>query len=219
MKKGFIDLGAMIALLISTSAKADCLDEAKNFAVGLCGELERSGIKITASGRAEANAELSSVIKSFIDVSGKGSGSGTVDKYEGLAREELAKDRFDTKTCRQNMAAKAMDVQCQKKINYETCTRPEFGFDHWGSEHTGEGSSGWRGGGHTQNEWCGELGARLLAEHGAGPVHDTVILSRDEDRKKEWGKASYNYKCTVKILWNPIYKTKTDPLCGIARSN
>jgi hypothetical protein len=210
---------ALVLVASSTAVSADCLDDAKNFAIGLCGDLEKSGVHVTASGSLQANADLSNVIKKFIDISGKGDVAGTVDKYEGVAREELGKDRFDARTCRQNMATKAIEVQCKKKVTFNTCTKPEFGLARWGASADKEGSSGWRGGGHTQDEWCGELAAAALRDNGAGPVHDWHIISKGEDTKKEWGKASYNYKCKVHVDYSPEYNIRTDPLCGIAAVN
>jgi hypothetical protein len=57
-------LAGLIALS-STMALADCLSEAKEFAIGLCGDLERSGIKVTASGNLQGEADLNTVIKRF----------------------------------------------------------------------------------------------------------------------------------------------------------
>ena len=206
----------LVLFVSSNDCKADCLDDAKNFAIGLCGDLEKSGVRVTASGNLQGTTDLNNIIKKFIDVSGKGEVAGTVDKYEGVAREELAKDRFDARTCRQNMAIRAIEVQCKKKATFNTCSRPEFGLARWDASAEKEGSSGWRGGGHTENEWCGELAAATLKENGAGPVHDWHIISKGEDRKKEWGRATYNYKCRVHVDYSPIYNVLQDPLCGIA---
>lgn len=217
--KGIHTALTLVLVASSMAAKADCLDDAKNFAIGLCGDLEKSGIHVTASGSLQGNADLNNIIKKFINVSGKGDIAGTVDKYEGVAREELAKDRFDARTCRQNMATKVIEVQCQKKVIFNTCPRPEFGLAGWGASAEKEGSSGWRGGGHTQDEWCGELAAATLRDNSAGPVHAWHIISKGENRKKEWGKASYNYHCKVHIDYIPQYNVRTDPLCGIASIN
>jgi hypothetical protein len=210
-----------LALLLSWSiaARADCLEDAKNFAIGLCGDLEKSGVRVTTSGNLQGNADLSNIIKKFIDISGKGEVAGTVDKYEGVAREELGKDRFDARTCRQNMAIRAMEVQCQKKVTFNTCSKAEFGFASWGASAEKTGSSGWRGSHHNEDEWCGELAAAALRENGAGPVHDWHIISKGEATRKQLGQPSYNYDCKVHIDYSPLYNTRTDPLCGIASVN
>lgn len=219
MRRIFTASTALVLAVCSTASRADCLDDAKNFAIGLCGDLEKSGVHVTASGSLQGNADLNNIIKKFIDISGKGDIAGTVDKYEGVAREELAKDRFDARTCRQNMATKAIDVQCQKKATFNTCPRPEFGLARWDGSAEKEGSSGWRGSHHNQNEWCGELAAAALRENGAGPVHHWHVISSGEARRKQFGQPSYNYDCKVHIDYNPIYNSHADPLCGIASVN
>lgn len=208
-----------IVSLLSASARADCLSEAKDFALGLCGDLEKSGIKVSASGNLEGDAGLSAVIKRYIDVSGKGSVAGSVDKYEGLAREELGKDRFDTRGCRERLAVRAIEVQC-KKVTYKTCPRPEFGIQSWGATDVREANSGWMGGGHSQSEWCGKLAAQTFAESGAGPERAWQVLNAGEDsRRTGLAHVEYNYKCKVQVEYHPNYNVRTDPLCGIASDN
>ena len=103
-------LGALpiLAFGLAAHARADCLADASTFAVGLCGELEKSGNSIVVSGNIQGKAELSKLIKNFSDVSGRGKAVGRVSSYVGPARRELLKDRFDTRACRQNMALKAI---------------------------------------------------------------------------------------------------------------
>ena len=64
----------------ASTAQATCLDEATTFAINLCGNIERSGLKETASGSAQANASLNSVIKKFVDASGSAGGQASIEK-------------------------------------------------------------------------------------------------------------------------------------------
>ena len=210
-------LSALVSLLIvqATSVRAECLDDATNFAVKLCGELNNAGTRTQLSGKADADASISKWISAFLKIDGKVEGNASIDKYVGPVRDQLTQDRFNVISCRADMAKIAIELQCKKKVRFKTCVRPEFGINNWQSTAEREGSSGWREGGHTQADWCGELAAIALRENGVSGDHTWNTLGSGEDRKKEWGKASYNYKCKVQVQWNPIYNVKTDPLCGI----
>jgi hypothetical protein len=212
-------LPALAALLIAqpaTTVRAACLEDATNFALKLCGELNNEGVRTQLTGKADAEASISKWVSAFLKLNGSIGGAVDIDKYVGPVRDQLAVDRFNVLDCRRDMAKVAIATQCKKDVLFKTCARPEFGFNNWGSTAEREGNSGWRPGGHTQAEWCSELAATALRENGVSSTHTWKTLGSDEDRKKELdGKAKYNYKCRVQVQWNPIYNVRTDPLCGI----
>ena len=98
---------------------------------------------------------------------------------------------------------------------FKACRLPEFGIEKW--QHTEDigQSSGWRGGGRSQQDWCNELISSLVTGRSIGPEHEATVLSMKEDSEKDLlGHARYNYYCKVRLSWQPLYAERQDPKCG-----
>lgn len=120
--------------------------------------------------------------------------------------EELRKTRREFK-----------EVSSSQKIA-RTCRHKDFDLERWGSDETITQSSGWRGGGSNPTNWCNDLINSIIQGRSIGPIHKADILEAHEEARwtGTFGRTrEYNYHCTVKIQWNPIYKEKQDASrCG-----
>ncbi len=99
-----------------------------------------------------------------------------------------------------------------------TCRRAEFGIEGYVQNQTVTQSSGWRGGGSNQTNWCNELISGFVSSRGIGDTAISMVIKKGEDARwtGTFGRTrQYNYTCTVKISWEPIYFEKTDPVCGM----
>lgn len=100
---------------------------------------------------------------------------------------------------------------------YRTCRHAEFGQIGWVRSDTITESSGWVGGGSSQSNWCNTLTARIIKERSIGSSHSSEVINKSEQARWTgiFGRVrQYNYSCTVKIQWEPLYAENTDPLCG-----
>ncbi len=99
---------------------------------------------------------------------------------------------------------------------YKSCRRPEFGVERWLRSEEFSQSSGWRDGGRSQQDWCNELIAATVQGRALGPEHLATVVNSSEDSNKDWkGHVTYNYSCTVRISWQPLYAERQDPACGV----
>lgn len=99
-----------------------------------------------------------------------------------------------------------------------SCRHPDFGQEGWVRTETVAQSSGWRGGGRSQPDWCNELASSFIRGRSIGPQHAVEVVRSSESSKKDvLGHASYNYSCTLKISWEPLYFERQDPRCALAR--
>jgi len=100
---------------------------------------------------------------------------------------------------------------------YLTCRRPEFGRIGWGRTEQFSGNSGWRGGGTSQPDWCRELAGQSIRSRSIGEQNEVATVASSEDSHFTWDRrAEYNYSCTVRISWAPIYAERQDVSCGVA---
>lgn len=98
----------------------------------------------------------------------------------------------------------------------KTCRHPDFGHEGWSKTETVTQSSGWRGGGSNQANWCNQLTASFIQSRTVESKYDKEILGSREESNKDWkGHVTYNYHCTVKVSWEPVYSERTDPKCGM----
>ena len=99
-----------------------------------------------------------------------------------------------------------------------TCRHKDFGLEKWDSQEDISQSSGWVGGGSNPTNWCNQLIGQIMSRRKIGPVHKATVIKKSEDgRWTGWhGRdRQYNYHCTVRIQWNPIYMEKQDASrCG-----
>ncbi|HHC6556648.1 TPA: hypothetical protein ACN36H_003142 [Vibrio parahaemolyticus] len=120
--------------------------------------------------------------------------------------EELRKTRREFK-----------DVSVSQRIA-ATCRHKDFGLEHWGSQETITQSSGWMSGGSNPTNWCNQLTRSIIQGRSIGPIHKATVLNKGEEAKwtGTFGRTrEYNYYCTVKMEWNPVYKEKQDASrCG-----
>lgn len=99
-----------------------------------------------------------------------------------------------------------------------TCRRAEFDIEGYVHTQTVTQSSGWRGGGSNPTNWCNELISGFVSSRGIGDTAISKVINTGEDARwtGTFGRTrQYNYTCTVKISWEPIYFEKTDPACGM----
>ena len=93
----------------------DCLSKVRDFALSICGEIERSGARTVVTGDGKLDANVSTIIRKIVGGGAAGvSGSFLSDTYESVAREELGKDRFNARECRERMVAVAISQVCNK---------------------------------------------------------------------------------------------------------
>lgn len=105
-----------------------------------------------------------------------------------------------------------------KDLKYETCRDKSFGIESWSNREKVTQSSGWVGGGSNPQNWCNTLINSSVRGRSIGAEHKTTVLDSGEESKKDWkGYVEYNYRCTISIEWNPIYKQGKSSLCGIEK--
>lgn len=213
MRRIFIGLAFTV---LPVPATANCLSDVAQFSEEICGSIENSGSAQRLSANGALSAEAEGIIRRVL---GQASGNVDVDyldeRFRGVLREQLAGDRIDVRDCRQNMVAVAQQEAC---ITYRFCRRAEFGLERYANEQRFSGSTGWRGGGYNPDAWCSDYIRKTIdsLNIGSQDYSATVVNKREEARWTGWhGRdRQYNYHCTIKIQWNPIYKQRRDPICG-----
>jgi hypothetical protein len=103
-----------------------------------------------------------------------------------------------------------------KPVVYKTCQDPSFGRNGWQHSEVVDQSSGWRGGGGSQQAWCNELAASFIQRHSIGSDREIEVLGSHESHKRDVvGRVEYNYTCRLRISWGSIWNSRRDPLCGV----
>jgi hypothetical protein len=93
------------------------------------------------------------------------------------------------------------------------CRLPQHGIEYWKHTETWTADSGWRGGGSSDEQFCGaaKLGREkkypdrkvfLISKHGA---HRVVYNPFKHDE--------YQYTCIFEDRWEPVYKLAADDAC------
>jgi len=115
MKLKFLPKGVLLLLLTqSIPAFAECLEEAVKFSKDICGELSKKGGIKSLQGSGEVKGEAGGIIKRFVGgVEGSVSANALLEEYSNVLREDLANDVLDTRSCRQKMAIKAIELCTQ----------------------------------------------------------------------------------------------------------
>ena len=108
---------ALFLWIVALPASAqDCLSKVRDFSLSICGEIERSGARTIVTGDGKLDASVSTIIRRIVGGGAAGvSGSVLSDTYENVAREELGKDRFNARECRERMVAVAVSQVCNSK--------------------------------------------------------------------------------------------------------
>ena len=201
-------------LVFSHSVSASCLDEASNFAERICGEISNRGSSKLVAVNGSLNAEAKGVLARIL---GTAQGDAKVDyvvtEYDNVIREQLSAEHANARDCKREMVKVAERRVC---IEYKTCRLPEFGQVGWQREEVLNGTSGWRGGGYNQGAYCSDYIASIVNSHGLGgqQYKADIINSSEEGRWTGFRHREYNYHCSVRLSWSPIYNEKTDPRCG-----
>jgi hypothetical protein len=117
MRIGFwaVLCGFVVSISTTSSTLASCPDDAAAFAERVCGEISNRGSSqlITTSG--ELTAEAKGLVARMIgSAQGGANFNDTVQTYENVAREELAKDHANTRDCRAHMADVGVKQACKQ---------------------------------------------------------------------------------------------------------
>ena len=213
----FLSTGLFFPL--KTWANDDCLERLAKFADQICGEVDRKGAAKVVDASGNLNAGVKGLITRFIGgVDGGLSGKISTETYENVLREQLGAELFSVRSCRIEMAKVGREEACKVPVRYQKCRHPDFGRVGW--EYTEEfpGSSGWRRGGTSQPDWCRELANSTINNRSIGRDHEVSTVTSGEDAKWTWDRHRlYNYSCTVRIKWGPIYAEKEDAKCGVVQ--
>jgi hypothetical protein len=101
----------------------------------------------------------------------------------------------------------------------KTCANQAFGIAGWANEEILNGTSGWRSGGYNQGAYCSEFINSVVSSRGLGSQPHIAIGMGSSEESRRTGfmnsHAQYNYHCAIKLSWNPNYRVKTDPICGL----
>src|ERR1700753_1335384 len=105
---------ATVALVTSlTSARADCLDDAANFADKICGQARTIGKSSLVTGNADLNVHAKElIVQSLGQLSGNT--SPATKRYEDVLQEQLGAERISLRKCGIALAKAAMDQTCFK---------------------------------------------------------------------------------------------------------
>lgn len=207
-------IGIVIVFLSISGARATCLDQVANFSDKVCGAIENSGKAQKLQADGALNTEAQGILKKVLGNAGADVDISYLNEsFTGVLREELAGDRFDARSCRQNMVNLSFDKIC---ISYKACRRTEFGLERYNNTQQFSGTTGWRGGGYNPVAWCNDFTRGTISSLKIGSKdYQSKIIGSSEESKKDWkGKVSYNYHCTIEVSWNPIYKQRIDAACG-----
>jgi len=220
MKLVSLLLAAAIFAMTWTQARADCLNEASDFAQKICGEVKTMGKSTLVTGNGDLNAAAKGLItRALGEIGGNVGVSVETKTFEDVIQEQLGSELVNVRACGIAMAKAAMDQLCVKAPVWRTCANQAFGLAHWDNEESLSGTSGWRGGGYNQGAYCTDFVNATIQSRGLGAQPHIVddIKSSEEGRRTGAfgaGPVQYNYHCSIKLHWNPVYIQKADPLCG-----
>lgn len=100
-----------------------------------------------------------------------------------------------------------------RDYEFRLCSHPSHGVTGYQYTETVTGSSGWRDGGYNQIAWCSDV--KRAKENSVGASIVWSNEQRNEDRRKDiFGKAEYNYHCTITAQWGPVYASNRSSVCG-----
>src|SRR5947209_1994213 len=106
---------AIVSLLGSQAAIASCLDEARSFAHGVCGEISNKGSSRLVTGSGELNAEGKGLLRTLLGSAGGSlKGETHFSEYENVLREQLGTELVNVRECRGKMAEVAIKQTCEK---------------------------------------------------------------------------------------------------------
>ncbi|WP_162299591.1 hypothetical protein [Pseudomethylobacillus aquaticus] len=105
---------AVVAFCFIGQCWADCLQTAGDFAVRICGEIQREGRSSIVEGNGELKASVSGIVRKALgEAGGSFSGKAVSDAYENVLRKDLGRELFDVRQCRQKMALVGTEQACK----------------------------------------------------------------------------------------------------------
>lgn len=142
------------------------------------------------------------------------------EEYEGIPIDRLPKEIFTPAQCKSRLVEMLFEerklLAQRKVVSFASCRHPDFGQAGWSRTENYTGSSGWRDGGSNPTNWCNDLAAKFLRERQIGPAHQVSFHDVWEESNKDWkGHVTYNYHCTARVAWEPLYHERTDARCGV----
>jgi hypothetical protein len=214
-----IEMAALIGAFVfgAQCASASCLNEAEDFAERICGEISRRGSSqmITASGKltVEAQGLLQETLGS---IGGEFAGEAEKKTFENVLQEQLGPELVNVRQCRTRMAEAAIKQVCERPA--PSCRHPDFGQAGWARQETLHGTSGWRSGGYNQDAYCTDFIASVVQARQLGGKPYSLEKTGSSEEARWTGPLrrhrQYNYHCSVKLSWEPIYNERKDPRCA-----
>jgi hypothetical protein len=95
----------------------------------------------------------------------------------------------------------------------KACRIPENGVERYSNVFDITRESGWRGGGYDPNRWCNDVITMLKGEHPGANVTITGQREDEESKCKPFNCPQYNYKCSVHVEADPVYREAVSSLC------
>ncbi|MDX8481611.1 MULTISPECIES: hypothetical protein [Mesorhizobium] len=212
-------LATFIAITCPCLAEAQCLAEAGDFAERICGEVKQTGKSTLITGKGDLTAAAKGLIAKALGQLGGDVGVDIqTNDFENVLQEQLAGELINVRQCGTQMATLAINQVCTKAPHWKVCSNQAFGLDHWEDEAKLTGATGWRGGGYNPEAYCTDFINAVLNSRSLGDKpHDVTDIKSSEERRRTGllrDHAEYNYHCTINLHWNPVYKQKSDPICG-----
>ena len=93
------------------------------------------------------------------------------------------------------------------------CRDKSHGVERYARTFEHEETSGWMGGGYSQDPWCNNVIGRLRGEN---PDADFKVIAKSENKKNTcapFNCPQYQYYCKVEVQTDPIYIEKLDSAC------
>ena len=205
-------------VIVPCAAYADCLQQSADFAQKICGEVKTMGRSALVTANGDLTAEAKGLIAEAVGrIGGTVKGKIETKTFEDVLQEQLAEELINLRQCGVDMANAAYQV-CTKAAVWKTCANQAFGLAGWANEETLYGTSGWRKGGYNEGAYCTEFIKSVIQTRGLDDLPHLVddVKSSEENRRTGWMNtvAEYNYHCSIRLHWNPIYNQKADPICG-----
>jgi hypothetical protein len=177
----------------------------------MCRDAKSVGEVVSYEGSLDAGATLKVV---GLNATGK----VTKEQWSNI-EQKYGEFRTNPTICNIEMFKVILPLFGEKAPSPKTCANQAFGLARWANEETLNGTSGWRGGGYNQGAYCTDFINGVIASRGLGNQPHAVDNVKPGEEQRRTGflnsVAQYNYHCSIQLRWNPVYNTKTDPICGV----
>lgn len=206
-----ISLAAAAVVTLTAAAYGDEYQDMAQFAQSICGDIPSGTLsKTLIKGAVEAKA---GVLASILTGSANVGADKIREVYTGIPLDNLPENIPTVAMCKLELTKVLL---ARKKKVANKCRDPDFGQEGWRWSERYTDSSGRLGGGHDPGWWCNRVAASFISSRNIGPENKVERISYDESSDKDFfGHVTYQYTCTLKISWGPIYKEKQDAShCG-----